>query len=99
MDSNPPIHAAVNPPNAPLTKDITITKEYLNAYKKGNNDTYWFQNIPEDSWDQKKKAWKQLIRKSIIDYASVLVQLNLFSKHIIDEYEAYVADTNQYIEN
>ena len=66
MDSNPPIHAAVNPPNAPLTKDTIITKEYLNAYKKGNNDTYWFQNIPENSWDQKKRHGNNLYEKVLL---------------------------------
>jgi len=99
MDSNPPIHAAVNPPTAPHTKDTTITKEYLNAYKKDNNNTYWFQRIPEDSWKQKKNAWKNLIQRSIIDYGSALEQLKLFSKDIIDEFEAYIIATNQYIEN
>ena len=99
MDSNKNFQVGVNPPTPPQTKDTTITKEYLKAYKKGNDDTYWFQNIPEDSWNQKKKAWKQLIQKSIVDYASVLEQLKLFSKDIINEYTAYIRAAIPYIEN
>ena len=97
MSANPPKppsykkkHSAKKADRAPPVDEWSIA-----GYQKYKNGKYWFHNISNKQWKEKPEAWKQLIKRSIIDYLGCLIMSENKSKGRTDEYEIYckAADT------
>jgi len=86
--------AAANPPPPPQ-----VLNTIPNSYKKDANGKYWFQRIPEQSWNEKTDCWKNLISRSIIDYGAFLVEHNLINKENNNEIKNYILEANNVLNN
>jgi len=105
---NPPIPPpqtshTKNPPTHTTNKDNQLSSpniaEYLNFYKKDTKETYWFQRIPEESYNKNKPHWNKLIMKSIIDYGAYMLEHNLINKEHNDELNIYISMAYKYIDS
>ena len=93
--TNPP-----KPPPKQNNKEDVQKPTYLNFYKKDNKDNYWFQNIPEESLNSsKKELWIQLVKKSIVDYGSYMVENQIFDKAENDKLEEYIKLASEFIKS
>ena len=93
--TNPP-----KPPPKQNNKKDVQKLGYLNFYKKDHNDNYWFQNIPEESLNSsKKELWIQLVKKSIIDYGSYMVENQIFDKTENDKLAEYIKLASEFIKS
>jgi len=86
--------AAAIPPSPPQ-----VLNNIPDSYKKDASGKYWFQRIPEESWNKKKDSWKNLISRSIVDYGAFLVEHQIFNKENNNEIKHYILEAKNVLSN
>ena len=94
MDASPPIPPPKNNSGNKTPRSEECDRPtHLAYFRKDQHGKYWFQLIPEEN----RENFYDMVRKSIMQYFTVLVNNGLYGSETSKEHEKYKAAANQFL--